>query len=86
LDDACAWIAADSPRNAARFRRSIIAAIKRLTTFPRRCAVAAESRAFGAEVRQLVHGNYRILFEIDGEVVRILHVRHGARRRLGEEE
>ncbi len=29
-----------------------------------------------------MYGHYRILFTIDGEVVRVYHVRHGARRSL----
>jgi plasmid stabilization system protein ParE len=86
LDEACAWIANDSPQHAATFRRGVQAAVASLTTFPRRLPLAAESASFGREIRQLVQGSYRLLFEIDGNVVRVLHVRHGARRRLGEEE
>jgi hypothetical protein len=38
------------------------------------------------EVRCMNYGEFRLLYRIVGRVVRILHVRHGARRRLGEEE
>lgn len=86
LEEAHSWIAADSPAAAVRWFFGIRAAAMGLAALPRRCALAAESRAFGREVRQLVYGSYRVLYEIDADVVRILHVRHGARRRLGEEE
>jgi hypothetical protein len=39
-------------------------------------------------MRQLLYGRkphlYRILFTIDGDVVYVLHVRHGRRRHLSE--
>jgi hypothetical protein len=43
---------------------------------------------FPFEVRQLLYGRkphmYRILFTIDGETVKILHIRHVRRERLSE--
>jgi plasmid stabilization system protein ParE len=63
-------------------------AIASLATFPERCPVAPENSAFPFEVRQLLYGRkphvYRILFTIDGDVVQILHMRHGRRRPLEE--
>lgn len=40
------------------------------------------------EIRQLLHGKYRILFNIDDarSLVRILHIRHGARQPLEKNE
>ncbi len=86
LDAACARIARDSPENAARWRMSVHGATARLATFPRRCPLAYEAATLGCEVRVLVHGAYRVLFTIEGQRVLVLAVRHGARRRLGEEE
>jgi len=57
-------------------------AAQSLTELPRRCSIAPESETFGIEVRQLMYGDYRILFTIDGDTVRILRFRHGARRPL----
>lgn len=58
-------------------------AIESLSTLPERCPHAPESAYFPFEVRQLLHGRkphvYRILFTIDADVVRILHVRHARR-------
>ena len=59
-------------------------AITSLSTLPLRCSVAAETRESPVEVRQLLYGRqphvYRILFAVEGDVVRILHIRHGRRR------
>ena len=84
--EAFEWIAERSPTAAVRWHAGLFTKIETLRRFPRGFPVAAESRAFDREIRQLVYGSYRVLFEIDGSVVRILHIRHGARRRLGEEE
>jgi plasmid stabilization system protein ParE len=65
-------------------------AVRSLRQLPARCAVAPESREFEDEIRQLLVGRggstYRVLFVIRGREVRVLHVRHGARRpiRRGE--
>lgn len=48
---------------------------RRLTTFPLSCALAPENEELDMEVRQLICGRYRILFSVDGEIVRVLYVR-----------
>lgn len=53
---------------------------------PRRCARAREDKLVLQEIRQLVISPYRIIFEIHGRTVNILHVRHGARQDLGMDE
>jgi plasmid stabilization system protein ParE len=59
-------------------------AISSLSSLPLRCPVAPESRESPVEVRQLLYGRkphvYRILFAVEGDVVRVLHLRHGLRR------
>jgi toxin ParE1/3/4 len=60
----------------------VIAAVDTLTSLPRRCPLAPENDDFDVEVRQLLYGEFRILFIVEDEVVRVLHVRHGARRFL----
>jgi plasmid stabilization system protein ParE len=60
-------------------------AIESLSRLPKRCALALESERFPFEVRQLLYGRrphvYRILFTIEGDIVYILHIRHGRRSR-----
>ena len=59
-------------------------AVASLAQLPSRCPVAPESRDSPGEVRQLLYGRrphvYRILFAIDVNVVRVLHIRHARRR------
>ncbi len=86
LDDAFGWIARHSPARAERWQARAMRAIQSLTDFPRRCPLAPENDDFGGEVRQLLYGEYRILFDIEGDTVRILHVRHGAQRPLAPDE
>lgn len=86
LDDAFRWIARASPSRAARWLDDVFAAIQTLSEFPRRCPLALESDAFSEEIRQLLYGDFRILFDIEDDIVRVLHVRHGARRPLSLDE
>lgn len=61
-----------------------------LKTFPEKFPLAPEERfgVFDRVVRQLFHGRgfwkYRVLFFVEGTTVQIVHVRHGARRWIGE--
>jgi hypothetical protein len=41
-----------------------------------------EAQAAGADVRQMMHGVYRILYTVDAGNVTVHGVRHGARRPL----
>lgn len=54
--------------------------IESLADFPKRCSLAFESDFFDFELRQQLYGTgsqcYRILFSIDGDEVRVHHVRH----------
>ena len=78
--------AEQSPAAAARWYNGLVEAVGSLADMPRRCVLAPENDAFAVEIRQLFYGRragrYRILFTIHGREVHILHVRHGARRRL----
>ncbi len=86
LDEALDWIARRSPGSARPWQVGALRVIRSLTDFPRRCSLAPENDAHKVEVRQLLYGDYRILFTIDGETVRILRVRHGARRPVTPDE
>ena len=51
---------------------------KKVTTLrasnPLACSLAPESKWASVEVRQLIVGRYRVLFEIRGKTVNILHI------------
>jgi plasmid stabilization system protein ParE len=63
-------------------------AIASLALFPERCPLAPETILFPFDVRQLLYGRkphvYRILFMIEGDVVSVLHIRHGRRKPWSE--
>jgi plasmid stabilization system protein ParE len=88
LRDAYLWIYRDSPVSAAHWREKLLNTIQSLSELPLRCELAAESDYFQREIRQLLYGKrrgvYRILFTIEQDVIYILHIRHAARRFLGE--
>jgi plasmid stabilization system protein ParE len=79
------WLRSQKAEDAGeRWFVALREAITSLSTLPSRCPVAPESRESAVEVRQLLYGRkphvYRILFAVEGDVVRVLHIRHGRRR------
>jgi plasmid stabilization system protein ParE len=72
-----------SPRAAEAWLTGFDRALRTLGSMPERCSLAPENATFTREIRQLLYERYRILFTIKGQDVRVLHVRHGARKPLG---
>ena len=83
LEEIYLYIAQDSPDNAARWYFAIHDKIQTLKESPNRCPAAFESRFYGYEIRNLIFGSYRVLFRVQeqGQIIQILHVKHGARER-----
>ena len=69
---------------------SIEDAIATLERNPARWPLAPEAEWYDGDLRQLLHGKrrgiYRILFEVRGETVVILRVRHGRQNLLRQED
>jgi plasmid stabilization system protein ParE len=90
IDAAFIYLAQRAPRAAERWVNGLEDAILSLRMFPRRCAIAPERREFPEEIRHLLYGRgrgtYRVLFVIRGKTVRVLHVRHGARRAMSSDD
>lgn len=78
-DEIYRWIADDSPANAARWYNRLVDIVDTLKELPERCPLAPESEFLERQIRQLLYGRYRILFEIQRDTVYVLHIRHGAR-------
>ncbi len=74
-------IAEDSVDRALKWYQDIEDRIYTLDENPERCPVADESRFHDYEIRNLIFGNYRILYRLQGDIVQILHVKHGAQER-----
>lgn len=85
LDDIAAYIAQDSPSQADRFIAKIFASIAHLDRFPTAFPLAPETPRFSFPVRQLVVRPYRVLFIVEGSLVRVLRVYHGSRAPLDPE-
>jgi toxin ParE1/3/4 len=80
------FIAKDSPLNAARWLDKLHRRIQLVAHSAESHAVLYTPEQAGLEVRQTFYGTYRILYSIDGDVVHVLSVRHGARRPMGPDE
>jgi len=76
------FIAQDSPANASRMISRILADINDLKILPHRTVVQDQPASRRPPVRSLPVRPYVVFFRVFNEdrVVRILHVRHGARR------
>ena len=72
-----AYIARDSPENAKRFIARMRAAIARLKTLPESGGVVEDWERPG--FRQLIVGNYRVIYRVAGDEVEIRTVFHAAR-------
>ena len=70
-------IAEDSPGYAAAFVQSIRDHARTLGEFPHRCRMVPELG--DPEVRELIVGNYRLIYEIHDQAVYVLGLIHGAR-------
>ncbi len=66
IDGIVGYIAQDSLTAALRWRASILKKIDSLKHFPLRHGLAPEAEAIGVDVRQTIHGAYRILYVVEG--------------------
>ena len=78
LRDIKRYIGQHAPRVAAAYVRRIRERCLTLTSFPFAAPIVAE---YSNElIRETYHGNYRIIYQIEDELIRILRVFHGARQ------
>ena len=83
VKEAALYIARDNAEAARRWAEGVFAAAAELRQFADRGRVVPELGR--GDVRELLHGNYRITYRIERNRVAILTVRHG-RRLLAPEE
>ncbi len=77
FDDAAAYIAKDSPANAAKFVQMVIERASALANFPERHAVVSDFSDFA--LRETYVYQYRLLYVIHPHEIRIVGLIHGAR-------
>ena len=76
------YIAEDSIEQAIKWQTEIEEKIYSLGKSPTRCPYADEMAFHDYEIRNLIFGNYRILFHIKGNTVQVLHIKHGKMKRI----
>ncbi len=90
IRDGYAWAAQHAPKTAARWVNRFCQALQTLSTNPERCSIAPETKLVDREIRQFLFGRgrnvWRALFAIQGDQVRVLHVRRAARDAASREE
>ncbi len=75
VTDFALYIAEDKPMAADKWVVSIFKTVEKLSAFPKSGRMVPE---FGRdEIRELIHGNYRIIYQMHFSVIEILTVRHG---------
>jgi plasmid stabilization system protein ParE len=79
LEAAYRFIQQDSKVRAEHWRQCLLKTIRKLETFPRAYPLAIENASVEPEIRETIHGSYRILFTIMNERVIVIHCRHSAR-------
>jgi len=76
-DSIAEFISRDSPDNAALFIQRIFDQTERLADFPLSGRVIPE--ILNDKVREIIYGNYRIMYLVEDEEVWITGIVHGAR-------
>jgi toxin ParE1/3/4 len=72
------YISKDSQRYADRFIEKLISRVTQLENFPKSGRVVPE---FDSEViRELIEGNYRIVYKLSSDQVAIVRIHHAARQ------
>lgn len=72
------YIGRDSPREAAAFVADVLSAVDRAGSFPLSGRRVPESDS--PSLREIILGNYRIIYRVRDEAVVILTIYHCARR------
>ena len=79
IDEIWTFIARDSVSEANKFISQLENQLKTLRRFPERCPLIPENLIWGTRYRQLLYGKYRSIFRVEGRIVRVVRVVHGAR-------
>lgn len=74
LEEIYGYIEMDSPSNAVRWSDKLLKKLSTIKDFPRAGRAVPEIEAAG--LRELIYGNYRIVYKIKDEAAYILTIRH----------
>jgi toxin ParE1/3/4 len=76
-----AYISQDSKVYADRFIEKIITRVEQLETYPQSGRVVPEFNV--DSLRELIEGNYRIIYKINSDFIGVVRVHHSARQLKG---
>ena len=77
LESITEFISQDSPHYARLFALDVLAAVERLINFPELGRVVPEKDS--PLIRELIMGNYRIVYRLRNNHVELLTIHHGSR-------
>jgi plasmid stabilization system protein ParE len=77
LESIAEFISMDSPHFAKLLVFDIVSAVERVPFFPRSGRIVPEFR--NPLIREIILGNFRIVYRLKGKVAEILTVYHGSR-------
>lgn len=72
------YISRDSPLYADSFVEKIINRVDQLEKFPKSGRVVPEFNS--VDIRELIEGNYRIIYQISSNQISIVRIHHSARQ------
>lgn len=78
VNEAAEYIARDRPEAARAWVRSLFETVGRLERFPQSGRPVPEL-PHRTELREVIHGAYRVVYRVEPEQVSVLTVRHGRR-------
>ena len=69
------YIAQDKPSAAEKWVKTVFSKVEQLKSFPEIGRIVPEIR--NNQLRELIYGNYSIIYRIEAEQISILTIRHG---------
>ena len=90
IGSALAWLEKNTPVNLGEWLGALKSDIQALSVLPESCPYAPENGLWGdEELRQLLFkrytSQYRVIFTVEEQTVRILNIRHSSKRYLYED-
>jgi addiction module RelE/StbE family toxin len=80
------YIAQDSPYYAKQFTQRLTASADKLADFPKIGKAVSEAEDLDKDIREIIFGDYRIIYLAEAKRVNILAVIHGARDLAGAQD
>lgn len=70
-----AYIAQDNPTAATKWVETIFKKVEQLKSSPQSGRIVPETN--NQDIRELIHGNYRIIYRVESSRISVLTIRHG---------